>query len=117
MTSIGTNSEPISQVCSACGYRDRPKPLHVRQWTSRACGTTHDRDHNAALNVLAEGRRLVAAGRAETLNASWSAGKTRTKVPAQRVEAGSPRKGQTTRPKPLDSRPGSTSTKSGGDGR
>ncbi|GAA2660333.1 hypothetical protein GCM10010307_77710 [Streptomyces vastus] len=59
------------------------------------CGTVHDRDHNAARNVFFEGRRIVAAGRAETLNASWSAGKTRPKA-AQRVEAGSPRKGQPT---------------------
>jgi putative transposase len=87
---------PSSQVCSACGYRDGPKPLHVREWTCGKCGTVHDRDHNAARNVLLEGRRIVAAGRAETLNASWSAGKTRSKVPAQRGEAGSPRKGQTT---------------------
>ncbi|MFB7114145.1 IS5 family transposase, partial [Streptomyces sp. NPDC056291] len=49
-----------------------------------------------AKNVLCEGRRIVAAGRAETLNASPSAGKTRTLVPAQRVEAGSPRDGQPT---------------------
>jgi putative transposase len=87
---------PSSQLCSACGFRDGPKPLHVREWTCGECGTVHDRDHNAARNVLFEGRRIVAAGRAETLNASWSAGKTRTKVPAQRVEAGSPRKGRTT---------------------
>ncbi|MFI9718211.1 RNA-guided endonuclease InsQ/TnpB family protein [Streptomyces sp. NPDC052396] len=87
---------PSSQICSACGFRDGPKPLHIREWTCSACGTVHDRDHNAARNVLFEGRRIVAVGRAETLNASWSAGKTRTKVPAQRGEAGSPRKGQTT---------------------
>jgi putative transposase len=67
---------PSSQICSACGFRDGPKPLHIRQWTCRACGTEHDRDHNAARNVLREGRRIVAAGRAETQNASWSAGKT-----------------------------------------
>ncbi|MFD4607099.1 MULTISPECIES: RNA-guided endonuclease InsQ/TnpB family protein [unclassified Streptomyces] len=85
---------PSSQVCSACGFQDGPKPLHVRQWTCGQCGTVHERDHNAARNVLSEGRRIVAAGRAETPNASWSAGKTRTKVPAQRVEAGSHRKGQ-----------------------
>ncbi|MFF1278386.1 RNA-guided endonuclease InsQ/TnpB family protein [Streptomyces marokkonensis] len=84
---------PSSQVCSACGFRDGPKPLHVRTWTCNACGTVHDRDHNAARNVLFEGRRIVAAGRAETQNASWSAGKTRAKVPAQRGEAGSHRKG------------------------
>ncbi len=79
---------PSSQVCSACGFRDGPKPLHVRAWTCENCGTMHDRDHNAAKNVLFEGRRIVAAGRAETQNAPPSAGKTRMPVPAQRVEAG-----------------------------
>ncbi|MFE2499696.1 RNA-guided endonuclease InsQ/TnpB family protein [Streptomyces scopuliridis] len=74
--------EPTSQVCSACGVKDGPKPLHIRQWTCRACGTLHDRDDNASKNTLA-------AGRADRLNASQSAGKTRPKVPAQRVEAGS----------------------------
>lgn len=54
---------PSSQVCSACGFRDGPKPLHVREWTCGKCGTVHDRDHNAASNVLFEGRRIVAAGR------------------------------------------------------
>jgi len=87
---------PSSQVCSACGFRDGPKPLHVREWTCGKCGIVHDRDHNAARNVLFEGRRIVVARRAETLNASQSAGKTRTKVPAQRVEAGSHRDGHTT---------------------
>jgi putative transposase len=81
-------SYPSSQVCSACAFRDGPKPLHVRAWTCRGCGTTLDRDHNAARNVLHEGRRIVAAGRAETLNASPSAGKTRTPVPAPRDDAG-----------------------------
>ncbi len=86
---------PSSQVCSACGFRDGPKPLHVRKWTCRACGTVHDRDHNAARNVLREGRRLLAAGRAETPNAC-GAPVRRAPVPAQRGEAGSPRKGLTT---------------------
>jgi putative transposase len=81
--------EPTSQVCSACGIKDGPKPLSVREWTCQECGTVHDRDVNAARNILA-------AGRADRLNASQSAGKTRAKVPAQRVEAGSHRKGQTT---------------------
>ena len=86
---------PSSQICSVCGFRDGPKPLHVRQWTCGACHTVHDRDHNAASNVLVEGRRIVAAGRAETLNAR-GAPVRRARVPAQRGEAGSPRKGQTT---------------------
>ncbi|MCX5378360.1 RNA-guided endonuclease TnpB family protein [Streptomyces sp. NBC_00091] len=74
--------EPTSQVCSLCGRRDGPKPLQVREWTCPGCGTVHDRDENAAINTLA-------AGRADRRNASWSAGKTRTKAPAQRDEAGS----------------------------
>jgi putative transposase len=49
--------EPTSQVCSACGVKDGPKPLSVRTWTCAACGTVHDRDINAARNVLALGRR------------------------------------------------------------
>lgn len=60
---------PTSQVCSTCGVKDGPKPLKVRGWTCGACGITHDRDVNAAKNVLTLGKRLVAAGRAETLNA------------------------------------------------
>ncbi|MFM9695422.1 RNA-guided endonuclease InsQ/TnpB family protein [Streptomyces europaeiscabiei] len=86
---------PSSQVCSVCGFRDGPKPLHVREWTCSECGMVHDRDHNAARNVLFEGRRIVAAGRVETLNAC-RAPVRRAPVPAQRGEAGSPRKGRTT---------------------
>ncbi|WP_373463359.1 zinc ribbon domain-containing protein [Streptomyces sp. B4I13] len=85
---------PSSQVCSACGFRDGPKPVHVREWTGGACGTRHDRDHNAARNVLFEGRCIVAAGGAETLNACGVSVR-RALVPAQRGEAESPRKGQT----------------------
>ena len=48
--------EPTSQVCSACGLKDGPKPLSVRQWACGACGTVHDRDVNAAKNILAAGR-------------------------------------------------------------
>jgi putative transposase len=49
--------EPTSQVCSACGVKDGPKPLGVRRWTCAACRTVHDRDVNAARNILALGRR------------------------------------------------------------
>ena len=56
--------EPTSQVCSACGVNDGPKPLGVRRWACAACGTVHDRDVNAARNILALGRseRLNACG-------------------------------------------------------
>jgi putative transposase len=49
--------EPTSQVCSDCGVQDGRKPLSVRTWTCAACGTVHDRDVNAARNILALGRR------------------------------------------------------------
>ena len=48
--------EPTSQVYSACGVKDGPKPLSVREWECAACGTVHDRDVNAAKNILAAGR-------------------------------------------------------------
>jgi putative transposase len=48
--------EPTSQTCSACGVKDGPKPLGVREWTCNSCGITHDRDVNAARNILAAGR-------------------------------------------------------------
>ncbi|MDX2680754.1 RNA-guided endonuclease TnpB family protein, partial [Streptomyces soliscabiei] len=71
---------PTSQVCSACGHRDGPKPLHVREWTCPACGTVHDRDHNAAINVK----------RAAGLAASACGAPVRPGlVPAQREETGS----------------------------
>ena len=51
---------PSSQLCSVCGHRDGPKPLKVRTWSCPACGVEHDRDLNAARNVLAEGQRMAA---------------------------------------------------------
>jgi putative transposase len=75
--------EPTSQVCSACGVKDGPKPLHVREWTCKACGTVHDRDVNAAKNIAALGRR-------EAQNARG--GQVRPAVrPAPAREAGSHR--------------------------
>ena len=59
---------PSSQLCSTCGHSDGPKPLNVRTWTCGSCGAVHDRDVNAARNILVEGRK-VAAGQAETRNA------------------------------------------------
>jgi IS605 OrfB family transposase len=49
--------EPTSQICSACGVKDGRKPLAVREWRCKKCGIVHDRDVNAAKNILALGRR------------------------------------------------------------
>ncbi|WP_433285475.1 RNA-guided endonuclease InsQ/TnpB family protein [Micromonospora sp. CA-244673] len=70
---------PTSQTCSACGRLDGPKPLNVRSWIC-PCGAAHDRDVNAAKNILA-------AGRAESLNACGAQVRP-APVPAQRREAG-----------------------------
>jgi len=53
---------PSSKTCSVCGHVMDAMPLRVRVWCCPGCGTRHDRDHNAAKNILA-------AGQAERLNA------------------------------------------------
>ncbi|MBB4903699.1 RNA-guided endonuclease InsQ/TnpB family protein [Streptomyces griseomycini] len=71
--------EPTSQVCSACGVKDGPKPLSVREWTCGACGTVLDRDVNAAVNVAKAAGLAVPACGAQV---------RRVPVPAPRSEAG-----------------------------
>ncbi|WP_053749518.1 RNA-guided endonuclease InsQ/TnpB family protein [Streptomyces sp. MMG1533] len=52
---------PSSKLCSACGALQDKMPLSVRTWTCD-CGTTHDRDVNAAQNLLGAGLALTVCG-------------------------------------------------------
>ena len=53
---------PSSKRCSCCGHIVERLPLDVRQWQCPECSTEHDRDENAAKNILAVGQTVKASG-------------------------------------------------------
>ncbi len=53
---------PSSKTCSCCGHIQTTMPLSVRDWACPSCGTRHDRDVNAAVNIMAVGQTVTAHG-------------------------------------------------------
>ena len=50
---------PSSQICSHCNHKDGKKALSIREWTCSECGTHHDRDINAAINIKNKGLEMI----------------------------------------------------------
>ena len=75
---------PSTRACSVCGAVGEARPLHVREWTC-PCGAVHDRDVNAARNILAAGR----VESSETLVELVSAGTPVPQPAVKREPAGS----------------------------
>lgn len=87
MIVVADRCYPSSKTCSACGNKLNDMPLSVRKWTCPECGSVHDRDVNAAINLknLAVSSTVSACGE----EGSGSGRKTRTKPASMKQESSS----------------------------
>ena len=53
---------PSSKTCHICGYKKTDLTLSDREWICPICHTTHNRDYNAAINILNEGLNSLSSG-------------------------------------------------------
>ncbi|MEW2049267.1 RNA-guided endonuclease TnpB family protein, partial [Streptomyces sp. NPDC005476] len=83
---------PSSKLCGTCGTVGGKLPLNVREWTCDDCGAVHDRDVNAARNILAAGLAVSACGDGvRPQRESSRTGQSSVKQEPQRATAGIPR--------------------------
>jgi putative transposase len=80
---------PSSKLCSACGALQAGMPLGVRTWTC-TCGAAHDRDVNAARNILAAGLAVSACGAGVRPQRSLPGGQSVSKQENRRATGGIP---------------------------
>ncbi len=77
---------PSSKLCSHCGTLQERMPLSVRTWVCDSCATTHDRDVNAAKNLLAAGLAVTVCGAGVRPQRSTPSGQSATKQKTPRRE-------------------------------
>ncbi|KAK1186463.1 RNA-guided endonuclease TnpB family protein [Streptomyces sp. NBS 14/10] len=91
---------PSTQLCCtpACGRLTGPKgreQLHIRAWTCTGCGTRHDRDENAEVNIRAAGRKRAAEMRREAERQNACGEHVRPRTPGQRSSKQEPTRSPT----------------------
>ncbi len=59
MQLVVVNPKNTSRICSNCGHNSGEKPLDIREWTCSKCNAHHDRDINAAINILNKAKSVL----------------------------------------------------------
>ena len=76
---------PSSQLCSTCGYQYHDLTIDQREWTCKSCGTRHDRDVNASINIKREGIRVLRENNITVISDNTTAGTAGSNARGDRV--------------------------------